>query len=325
MNEFDLQDHVKDDIKTVIKNKLHPQVSLSSLESFDVSEHVITRFEMKRKQNKNLQVQMVFHGTSSYNYNGIKSKGLVVPGTHGVRVVNGSSYGVGIYLSQCPRYSLSYVRDDSKLLVCAVLVGDPVKVTNHGNILVAKDESYVLPCFVAKYSGGHNYPRSSRRYYPPRDITLPFRVLMKFNFVLLALMMSIWLLSGIAFVFAPTPFNFVYYALNYVNWFLWVFFTLELSIVYNILWFLYYISYYGVYLGALLMYYTCLLVYYIVWAICYVVWCAMYYMFYALSNTVNGLFALVAFVSDFHVPEHVIPSYQASKQSLNFNWQSRFM
>jgi hypothetical protein len=58
------------------------------------------------------------------------SRGLIVPGDKtDVRVVNGSAYGVGIYLSPHADYSLGYVRDSGgdggsvKLLVCAALPG----------------------------------------------------------------------------------------------------------------------------------------------------------------------------------------------------------
>lgn len=52
------------------------------------------------------------------------SLGLVVPGTKGVRVANGSAYGVGIYLSSEASYSVNYSVGTGRLLVCAALVGD---------------------------------------------------------------------------------------------------------------------------------------------------------------------------------------------------------
>lgn len=49
-------------------------------------------------------------------------RGLLVPGFQsGVRVVNGSAYGVGIYLATEASTSLGYVREGNKMLVCAVL------------------------------------------------------------------------------------------------------------------------------------------------------------------------------------------------------------
>ncbi len=41
----------------------------------------------------------LFHGTHMSNVESIVRLGLVVPGSLGVRVAHGSSFGVGIYLS----------------------------------------------------------------------------------------------------------------------------------------------------------------------------------------------------------------------------------
>lgn len=55
-------------------------------------------------------------------------RGLLIPGFQsGIRVVNGSAYGVGIYLATEANTSLGYVRDGNKMFVCAVLP-DPGKV-----------------------------------------------------------------------------------------------------------------------------------------------------------------------------------------------------
>jgi len=95
---------------------------------------------------------VVYHGTRVSNIPSIVRKGLLVPGfKSGIPVANGSAYGVGIYTSTDVSVSLSYVRDGSKVLICAIL-NDVSGVSNHGSILVVKDSSYVLPCFVAEYT-----------------------------------------------------------------------------------------------------------------------------------------------------------------------------
>jgi len=106
-------------------------------------------------------VSFAFHGTLPSIIPNIQRKGLLVPGTNGLSVVNGNAWGRGIYLASTPSTSLNYVRDQPKLIVCAVLEGDN-QVTIHGNIRVAKDASYVLPCYIAHYSG--STPRSSSCY-----------------------------------------------------------------------------------------------------------------------------------------------------------------
>lgn len=68
---------------------------------------------------------LCYHGTQVQNFTNIFSEGLKVPG-HGnsLRVVNGSAYGLGIYLAISPQTSLGYVRGGSAMILCAALVGN---------------------------------------------------------------------------------------------------------------------------------------------------------------------------------------------------------
>jgi hypothetical protein len=49
---------------------------------------------------------------------GIINNGLRIPGTGGVRVVNGSAYGVGIYTANNPQTSVGYTRGVNMMFVC---------------------------------------------------------------------------------------------------------------------------------------------------------------------------------------------------------------
>jgi len=127
------------------------------------------------------------------NFPNIQKHGLLVPGGSGLPIVNGNAYGSGIYLSTCPITSLSYVRDHPQLLVCALLEGD-AKVSSHGVIRVAKDASYVLPCFILHYIG--NPTRNSSGYQ--RFMSNPY--FHTFLFSLITLFKLFILLLGISFI-----------------------------------------------------------------------------------------------------------------------------
>ena len=109
----------------------------------------------KRARNFSNTLEIVYHGTAVNNLPSIVTKGLLMPGTEGVRVVNGSAFGVGIYVGTSPVVSLSY-SNSSKLLVCAlipglkstVMSGTKYQIYDGGTFYVVKNASQLLPCYV---------------------------------------------------------------------------------------------------------------------------------------------------------------------------------
>ncbi|CAE7531543.1 unnamed protein product [Symbiodinium natans] len=70
------------------------------------------------------ELQPALHGTNETNLLSIYSRGLLIPGESGIKVVNGSVHGVGIYTAytQSAGLSWSYSRGLSRpVLVCGVL------------------------------------------------------------------------------------------------------------------------------------------------------------------------------------------------------------
>jgi len=256
---------------------------------------------------------MVFHGTNSYNHASIKEKGLVVPGKHGVRVVNGSAYGVGIYLARCPRMSLSYVRQEPKLLVCAVLTGDTTKVTNHGNVLVAKDDAYVLPCYVVEYSGqtpsrAYTYSQTplQRAYYFSLDI---LKFITKMNYFLGVLLVMAWTLGALAFVFGPTPTNFVYYICTQTISFICTLVGWEFSLVYNLSTIGFHVAY-----GTLIALWTAF--YYLCYGIFLIIYYLFYVLFYGIYHTAYALWSVLAALYDVFVSDKPTTIGRAASVSL---------
>ncbi|GAM17278.1 hypothetical protein SAMD00019534_004530 [Acytostelium subglobosum LB1] len=69
-----------------------------------------------------------FHGTASKNILSICSNNFSVPGSNGVKHATDSGwYGKGIYFSEFPEYSIGYISDCSKILLCKVLLGKSYK------------------------------------------------------------------------------------------------------------------------------------------------------------------------------------------------------
>ncbi|KAG2374980.1 hypothetical protein C9374_010354 [Naegleria lovaniensis] len=142
----------------MIKKRFH-NYHVKNIESI-VNPYLLDRFKnaiqkeqerLKRKVSS--RIVLCFHGTHSSNIPSIIEKGLLVPGKNNhLQVVNGSSWGVGIYLSVMdPSISVSYCVGGNQLFACAVLLTDTVNTKNHGSFLVIMEEAYVLPCFLVTF------------------------------------------------------------------------------------------------------------------------------------------------------------------------------
>jgi len=95
------------------------------------------------------------HGTHENNLASIYKNGLVIPGKgNGVKVTNGSSYGVGIYTASMAGAAMSrgYARGSNPpVLVCGVLdCMHESEVRHAGGALVIFDDRRVAPLFVAR-------------------------------------------------------------------------------------------------------------------------------------------------------------------------------
>jgi len=74
-----------------------------------------------------LPIKILYHWTKQENFESILDKNLVVPGNHGVRVVNGSALGVGIYASDSFTYARSYgVGAKQAVMVLGVLAPNKI-------------------------------------------------------------------------------------------------------------------------------------------------------------------------------------------------------
>ena len=109
-----------------------------------------------------VNIEFAWHGTPLHNRPGIYSKGLVMGGTKGVRVSNGTALGQGVYVGLQASTSISYTRRTPQaayhLLACAVIPGAPQ--TNRGTMRAIHAQNHVLPVFeiVVRHSCNNHYP-----------------------------------------------------------------------------------------------------------------------------------------------------------------------
>jgi aprataxin and PNK-like factor len=111
------------------------------------------------------QPVLTFHGTADSRLSTIVTNGLVVPGGNVSHRTDSGYYGKGIYVSPDPRLSLGYSGDQTRVLVCAVLMGRHHVCQNvemgrgraagyHSHMSSDRSEyvlfssSQVLPCFL---------------------------------------------------------------------------------------------------------------------------------------------------------------------------------
>jgi len=133
------------------------RIKVKAIEVARINPAVRHKFEKRWKQLSQrkvtlgrVRINLCFHGTRIRNYPSILKEGLIVPGSNGVRVVNGNIYGKGIYVATNPMISLHF-SDQNHLLVCGVLLGDWFVTSRVGQIIVVGSSSQVIPCFIVTY------------------------------------------------------------------------------------------------------------------------------------------------------------------------------
>jgi len=94
---------------------------------------------------------LAFHGTDSRNVPSIRRKGLVVGGTEGVAIRNGSAYGNGIYCS--PSLETASAYSGGAIFVCHVAGNRGVR--RLGSIWVVPQSKWIKPVALIQYSGGY--------------------------------------------------------------------------------------------------------------------------------------------------------------------------
>ena len=113
---------------------------------------------------------LVWHGTREANFKSIGAKGLLVPGQSGVKVVNGSAYGTGIYTASSPQVPITYTKGDHRLLLCAIL-DDPAGVKTcggGGDYKVIKASDFVIPLYEVTLRTTNAQPAPRRPLPVPR-------------------------------------------------------------------------------------------------------------------------------------------------------------
>eukprot|EP01083_Nonionella_stella_P128337 388873_1 len=92
--------------------------------------------------------EFVYHGTDSGNNTSIIDKGLIVGGTKGVRVKNGTCHGRGVYCS--PHTSTAKCYERGSMFICIVR---KKRVRVHGHIWVVPSEKDILPLYLVSFGG----------------------------------------------------------------------------------------------------------------------------------------------------------------------------
>eukprot|EP00759_Apiculatamorpha_spiralis_P047535 PhF_6_TR43155/c0_g1_i1/m.66075 len=114
----------------------------------------LQRFTDLHNKKEHATVDYLFHGTRSSNHPSIISKGLLVPGTDGVSVVNGSALGVGIYSARSPSIPFGYTRDCEKMFLLGGLINSNVVMDPSKNVCVFFNAAQVCPIAMISYAHG---------------------------------------------------------------------------------------------------------------------------------------------------------------------------
>lgn len=155
----------------------NPTSARWNLRPAPISQHVQKKFLETLAAKGREKLMLAFHGTNENALRSIYSSGLLVPGKEsGVKVANGSAFGVGIYAGKGDNAAISwsYARGESRpLLVCAALDGTAEEVYNHASFHVFKTDHSVVPLFEA------TLPDSQNRLPPATLVTMARYVVRK--------------------------------------------------------------------------------------------------------------------------------------------------
>lgn len=104
----------------------------------------------------------VFHSTPLRNIDSIMTRGFLIGGVD-VPLVNGQSYGPGIYTSKSPVIAMRYASNDKVMVLskgliesesgAAVIVGGNRRPVNVDEIVIFKDGRLLLPKYIIHYNG----------------------------------------------------------------------------------------------------------------------------------------------------------------------------
>ena len=122
---------------------------------------VLERFMANKCASDGSEWKFVFHGTESKNNEGIIKNGLIIGGTKGVRVRNGSVHGRGIYCS--PNSATARGYEKGSMFVCVVRDGEIKKC---GSIWVVQKECDILPLYFVSIGGNVEGIKPKWPYFP---------------------------------------------------------------------------------------------------------------------------------------------------------------
>lgn len=156
------------------------KVKLTNIRPAPVTPFVQNQFMNRLQQEPIQKPYLTFHATAVGNFESILRFGFLIPNKQHpdnpnapiITVQHGQSYGVGIYSSLTPGFTMSYSRNTNTIFACAALphrtkTGQITR--RHGNILVLPSESRIIPLFLVDFihtTGAVNYSI----YAPPKPI-----------------------------------------------------------------------------------------------------------------------------------------------------------
>ncbi|BFZ18603.1 hypothetical protein BsWGS_21642 [Bradybaena similaris] len=120
-----------------------------------VSPQVVQRFreyqkKLRKERGEDLSYPVLgFHGTNEVNIKPICEQGFKTPGDATFKhKTDAGFYGAGVYFSEYPSYSMSYIHGCSKLMLCQVLPGKVYECPSMilGAALMKGYDSHMSPC-----------------------------------------------------------------------------------------------------------------------------------------------------------------------------------
>jgi len=110
------------------------------------------------------EFKIVYHGTNHKNNQSILEKGLIVGGTKGVGIRNGTVYGRGVYCS--PHTSTAKCYENGSMFICII---KKQRVKRFGSIYVVPQDSDILPIYLASFGKNKRVSTTSNKISKKND------------------------------------------------------------------------------------------------------------------------------------------------------------
>jgi hypothetical protein len=137
--------------------------------------HLVRAFLGRWLHMRDTTPTMLFHGTRGCNVASIVDRGLLIPGSGGVRVLNGTAHGVGIYTATNASTSRGYTDPYCVMFICVGLLGPGCSVATAGDFRVFRTSELIVPLWLVHFQTAYSNEKAAPAEWTMSDLAAHLR------------------------------------------------------------------------------------------------------------------------------------------------------